>query len=296
MRRGVAAFGQGDAARALEANEEAKRLVPQANLPYLYAAEALVKLERYPEAIASFEEYIAKKPDVSDAAEVRERIAKLRREHLPGRVRVQSNVTGARVTIDGAPPPAVADPTAPFALAPGKHVIEWTSDGYDPATQEIVVVGDTEMSVMGSLARSAPPPPPPVDSPPPLPPASPEQPTAETSPLRLPGFIAAGAGIATLGTALVIDVTALAHKSDQFNAAKNAGDPSAVGLKSDYQSLRNGVIATYVVGGVLAAGGATMIVLSMRGDSKGGKQAKATIAIEPRVAPGGASAWLVGRF
>src|SRR3954454_18426042 len=78
MRRGVAAFGRGDAEEALREYESAKRAAPVANMPYRYAAEALVSLHRYRDAVESLEGYLAKKPDVGDADEVRAQIARLR--------------------------------------------------------------------------------------------------------------------------------------------------------------------------------------------------------------------------
>ncbi len=255
MRRGVAAYAQGDATAALAAYEEAKRLAPAANVPFLYAAEALLHLQRYPEAVASLEQYLAKNPGVSDAADVKARIAQLRREQFPGHIRIESSVPATRVTIDGAPRaealPSIID------LPPGKHTVVWVSDGYRSESRDIVVVGDTQ-STEGATLTANPPPPPPD------PPRTHDEGAKQTPLVRTIGFVAAGAGSATLATAFVLDLTALKQKTDDFNRARNAGDPSAVGLQGDARGLRTGVAATYIVGGVLAAGGITLVLLSPR--------------------------------
>ena len=78
MRRGMTALDRGDASAALEEYALAKRLVPAANAPFYYSAEALVRLGRWREAVENLEQYLGKDEKVSDADRVRERIAKLR--------------------------------------------------------------------------------------------------------------------------------------------------------------------------------------------------------------------------
>jgi tetratricopeptide (TPR) repeat protein len=260
MRRGVAAFGRGEAEAALEAYEEAKQYAPRANLPYLYAAEALAKLERYPEAIANLEQYLAKKPDVSDAAEVRERILRLRHERLPGRVRLSANVD-AKIAIDGASRPEALP--AVLTLPPGKHIVAWTAEGYEPVSQEVLVTGDEETSVAAVLAERRE-----AQKPTPAPPRV--DPVWETV-----GWATLGTGAAGIGLAFVLDVTALRSKKDAFEAAANRGDGNALALQDEARSLRTGVTATYIAGGVLTAAGITVLLLSPR-------EKKTSFEIEPR--------------
>src|SRR3954470_18417041 len=77
MRRGVAASGRGDAEEALREYEAAKRAAPLANMPYRYAAETLLSIGRYREAVENLEAYLAKRPDVGDAQDVRVLIARV---------------------------------------------------------------------------------------------------------------------------------------------------------------------------------------------------------------------------
>src|SRR5262249_10283078 len=100
VKRGLQAFSRGDAQAAIAEYELAQRIVPDANLPYRYSAEAYARLERWPEAIKNFERYLALKPDVSDADEVRARIEEIRSKHIDGTVRLSSDPTGADVFVD----------------------------------------------------------------------------------------------------------------------------------------------------------------------------------------------------
>ncbi|NOU30499.1 MAG: tetratricopeptide repeat protein, partial [Polyangiaceae bacterium] len=84
MQRGINLYGRGDAQGALAEYERAKALVPDANLPYRYAAEALLTLGRTSEAIANLEGYLKQNPNVSDAEAVRSRIDALREKLAPG--------------------------------------------------------------------------------------------------------------------------------------------------------------------------------------------------------------------
>ncbi len=77
MEQGVDAAARGDHESALSSYRHAALLVPHANLPHRYAGESLAALGRRAEAIASYERYLAIKPDVSDRAEIESRIAAL---------------------------------------------------------------------------------------------------------------------------------------------------------------------------------------------------------------------------
>ena len=74
VRRGMAAFARGDAQAALLEYEAAKQLAPDANAPYLFAAEALAALGRWPDVVANLEEYLRKNPNEIGRASCRERV------------------------------------------------------------------------------------------------------------------------------------------------------------------------------------------------------------------------------
>jgi tetratricopeptide (TPR) repeat protein len=78
MERGIEARTRGELTLAVAEYRRAASLVPDANLPHRYAAEALVELGRREEAIASYETYLRIRPNVQDAPDVRARLTELR--------------------------------------------------------------------------------------------------------------------------------------------------------------------------------------------------------------------------
>jgi tetratricopeptide (TPR) repeat protein len=204
MRRGVAAFGRGDANAALAEYEQAKKLAPNANAPYRYAAEALGALGRWPEAVTNLETYIAKNPSVSDAGEVRERIAKIKAEHYPARVRITANEADAVLKIDGETKGPVA--AAPIELPPGKHRIEVTAPNKVAPAQDVVLVGDQDSSIAFALADE--PPVKPTFEPPPI--VVPPPP----GPWKTIGWIGVGVGAATIVTMVIVAAAVLGPKID----------------------------------------------------------------------------------
>lgn len=288
MRRGVAEFGRGEADKALAEYEAAIRLAPGANAPHLYAAEALLALGRFKEAVDHLEQYIAKRPDVSDAGEVRERIARIKAEHYPGRVRVTSNVDDAELFVDG----EARGSARALELAPGKHRIELRATRREAASQEIVVVGDRDASVFLALAEERPSAPPAAAVGPVAPVVPPER-DARVAPSPWPtvGWVTAGVGAATLATFFVVDVAALGPAVSDYHAAADRADPDARTLRDDATSLRTLTVVGYVTGGVLAAAGVGVLLFAPRSTaaSPAARSATPTTArLTPWVTPGAA--------
>lgn len=280
MRRGVAAFGRGEADKALEEYELAKKLVPQANAPYLYAAEALVALARYEEAVANLDRYLAKNPSVSDAEDVRGRIAKIKAEHYPGRVKVATNVDDAVVYLDGEAKGAARVLDA----KPGAHRIEARAPGRDPVTQEINVVGAQDTTVVLTLAESR------VDPPPPLP--TPLVVNDPGVPWKTIGWVTTGVGATTFLVALIVDGAALGPKIDDYRDAASRADPSARTLHDDAVGLRTLSVAGYVAGAVLTTAGLGMVLFS----PKASRSSPSAASLSPWVGPSGAGVGLSGRL
>lgn len=250
MRRGVAALARGDAEAALSQYEEAKRLAPGANAPYLYAAEALTRLERWPAVVENLEGYLAKNPDVSDAHEVRARIRKIRAEHFPGRVRVTTEPADATVFIDGM---GRGHPST-FELPPGSHRFEARAASHESAAKDVMVVGDSDAEVAFVLLESVSPIKPgtlPVRDRTTPPPSS-------ASPLRTLGWITAGVGAVTLLGSFILDVGALGPTIADYRSAAADHNLDARALYDDVQTFRVIVITGYVVGAALAVGGAAL--------------------------------------
>jgi len=256
MRRGVAAFARGDANAALTEYETAKRLVPTANAPYRFAAEALASLGRWPEVVSNLEQYLAKNPNVSDAEDTRARIAKVKAEHYPAKVRIDSNVPTAHVAIDG------ADKGAPglFEVPAGRHRIELSAPGKTTRSEDVSLVGDRETPLTIDLVDAPPPPVVPPEGDRPKPP-----PTDDAVPWRTIGWVGVGVGAATFLTSLVIDNAVLSGKIDDYDAAADRGDPSARGLHDDVARLRTGLLVGYVTGAVIGAAGGALVLFAPRG-------------------------------
>jgi hypothetical protein len=263
MRRGTAALENGDAQAALSEYEMAKRLVPSANAPWYFSAEALMVLGRWREAVEGFEVYLAKDPTVSDADRVRDRIAKIRAEHFPARVHVSASAEGAVISIDG----ERRGPPGTFELRPGTHHIEAAAPSYTPSAKDLDLTGDTDTDIPLSLR--------PIDRVPP-----PQAPTPIlTEPTLWPtvGWLAAGAGAVALGTTVVIDTAVLGPKFHDFSHAADqarVGNPTDVStardLSEQVQSIQHAVLVGYVVSGALVIAGLSVALFAPKTTRKVG--------------------------
>lgn len=248
MQRGILLFGKGDAEGALREYERAMRLVPAANLPYRYAAEAKLSLGRVREAIADLKTYLEKNPQVSDAAAVSARIAELEARASRGDLAISATVEGATAAVDHEP--KVRLPHT-MALTAGDHVVVVEKTGYVTVEQKVRVTAGTRDTLVVSLVPVAERPAP-----------RPEAPVRTAWPVV--GITALAVGGATLLAGGLVDVTALGAKRDELTRAADAGDPRLVEIQDEARSLRTGVQVTYVVGLVTAAAGAAIWLFAPR--------------------------------
>src|SRR5262249_54369650 len=163
---------------------------------YRFAAEALVSLGRWREAVTSLEAYLEKNPNVSDAADVRERISKIRAEHYPAQLHIVVNAQSATVSVDG----ELKGPAADLDLSPRSHRVDVTARGWKTATQEVSLEGDRATTVVFTLTAEA-------AETPSLPP--PEPPKEVAPPWKTIGWIGVGVGAAVLVTTAIIDAAVL---------------------------------------------------------------------------------------
>lgn len=248
MQRGIALFGKGDAEGAIREYERAMRLVPTANVPYRYAAEAKASLGRLHEAIADLEAYLAKNPQVSDGASVRARIAELEARATRGELALEATVDGATVQIDDAP--AVALPVD-VSLAAGEHVVVVEKDGYLTVRQSVTVVsGKRDRLVVAISPRPAP-------TPLPAPRTG-----AAPSPWPTVGLVGVAVGGAALAVGGILDVTALGARFDAVDRAASAGDPRLPEIQDDARALRTVVQITYGAGLAVAIAGAALYLVT----------------------------------
>jgi hypothetical protein len=248
MHRGSAALERGDNEAALTEYEAAKKLVPTANAPYFFAAEALTRMGRWREVVENLEAYLAKDPTVSDAETVKTRIAKVKADHFPGRVRFLIRPEGTpsvSIAIDGRP--ATANPNGTYELLPGDHHLDVSAPDRKPVAQDIQIVGDADREIAIDLGPLIPPP---VTQPPIV------EPPSSPTPWPTIGLVTAGVGAAGLLTSFILDATVLDAKVDDFNEAADAGDSTkASSARSDFDSARTGVIVGYVASSVVLIGG-----------------------------------------
>jgi tetratricopeptide (TPR) repeat protein len=236
MQRGINLYGRGDAQGALAEYERAKALVPDANLPYRYAAEALLTLGRTAEAIANLEGYLKQNPNVSDAEAVRSRIAALREKLAPGHVRIQASAAGAKAHVDGGPS---LDLPAELDLAAGPHTISAEHPAFRPSERVVMVVGGKSVDVLVTLEASP----------------APTPPTRDASPWPTVGLVATAAGGAVVATALVLDLSVLRARFDDVEHAAARNDAGLVAYQDDARTTRTAVQITYVVGISLVVAG-----------------------------------------
>jgi tetratricopeptide (TPR) repeat protein len=274
MKRGLSAFARRDVETALAEYKKASKLVPDANLPHRYAAEALVELERYEEAIQEYETYLRIKPDVSDAAQIRQRM-EIARSKIDGTLDLTSSPIGATVFVDGNSTKVGVTPMSGLKLKRGPHTILFQLSGRKDVTLSPVVRGGEQSSLTadfgdaGASGKTVRDTPKPVES-------SKGAPTL--------GWIALGAGAALAGTALVLDLVVLPSSFDSFEDKRRRDDPSTGKSLSTIRTLQVATVIGYAAGGVLAATGVTILLWPRKSEAP----VKANI--------GWGSASLTGRF
>lgn len=187
MREGLTAMDAGDAATALAHFQRATELVPQANVPHLHAGRALEALGRQKEAIEAYETYLRIKPDVSDASEVRMRLAVLRAANAPGTLVVPCEAPSIVVLLDGVQ--TTLPPSRALEVEKGPHRVELRLADGASRTHEIEVEPGKVMTVAcpaskAQMALTASPPP-----------ARKEEPLKARTPWYGRWWVLAGAGV-----------------------------------------------------------------------------------------------------
>ena len=254
MRRGAAALQRGDAEAALSEYDAAKRLAPRANAPWFFAAEALAQLGRWRDVVVNLEVYLAKDPTVSDADEVRSRIARVREEHFPARLRVISQGADVTIHVDG----EAKGPPGTFELSPGAHHVEARAPAAEPTSRDVDLVGDRESTVELTPRRAV------AGVSPGTADATSGAMRTSSMPWRTVGFAAAGVGVAGLVTTFVIDAAVLGSKVDEYRLASARGDETARELRGDVHDLQTAALVGYAVSGAILMAGAALALFAPR--------------------------------
>jgi hypothetical protein len=160
---GVAALQREDYATALVAFQRAQELSPRPILLYNIGMCRRALLQ-FPEAIETFQQYLAETATDPEVADARVQVAQLvaEMEGQLSQVTVLVNVDGAMLYLDGSQ--AGATPLVrPLRVGPGSHVLEARREGYHDARLAFDVMAGEDTQVQLTLeALPAPPPPPPV--------------------------------------------------------------------------------------------------------------------------------------
>lgn len=247
MRRGLDALAREELALALEAFERASKLAPSANAPLFYAAETLVRLGRFRDAVTSYEAYLAVDPSVSDAEAVRQKISSLRADHFPARLRVRANVPDALLDVDGTRQQGLE-----VELDPGPHALVVRTRAGEVSTRFVRLRGDEDFEeafVFVDRARPA---------------SRPAMPLSNSEPLRTTGWVVGGVGAAGLFASFLVDALVLGPTISDYRAASARGEVSARSLREAADHERTGVIIGYSAAGLLVVGGALLVLLGPR--------------------------------
>lgn len=280
-------------------------------------ARAEAKLGKYVESSEHYHRIVLEGAPPGAPQAIREAIEAAKKEigDVEGhRAKVTLSVKGPdqpTVTLDGAPMSAAALGVERL-VNPGPHAVHVTATGWKDADQSFTVNdgGTAQVSVQmegAAAAPAGPVPPSPVTTPTPSTAPAPggeQAPAPDTTSAsssggswKTIGWIGIGVGGAGIVLGAVTGGLAAGKKSTASGSPCASGPCSQSDL-STYQSNRDsyytmGTISTigFIAGGVLAAGGAALLLFGPHG---GSEAAPAAAWVSPYVGPG--SAGLTGRF
>ena len=150
--RGTDLFNEGRYDAALAEFERAYAIAPA--LPVLYNLARVHAELGHPVAAASaYQRYLTEGGDTLPRArrtEVERELAR-QRDRI-GHLRVEANVDGAIVSVDGSDT-TTTPLSAPIELGSGTHVIGVRAPGYESVTREVAIAGSAESSLVVELRR-----------------------------------------------------------------------------------------------------------------------------------------------
>lgn len=209
----------------------AAQIIPSADL-WFNIARAHEELSEYPEAIEHYQRYLRDRVDPPDRAEIERHITVLeqraeaerearRTQPTTGTLRLSANRDGAEIRLDGES--AGQAPWAePREVAPGRHGLVVTREGYIPFRSEVSVEAGVPTAAYADL--------------------SPETRYRAIQADRIFTWIAWGLGVAALGTSIGLGVEAASRQA-------NLADAREWAAYSD--GLLGGAIGLGVVGLIL---------------------------------------------
>jgi len=292
FKNGIKAYRHHHYKDAIDAFLQAHHVYPSPTLSF-NAARAYEKLQDNAGALRFYRAYLRQAPDASDRKLVRRRIEKLEAAlHKKGvqQLTIMSDPDGATVVIDDRP---VGVTPWTGEIYPGRHHLRLRREGYQDAERDFELPDLRAIDLDATLDRApatAPSPtaPPPAATHPPLAATHPRRDELPHHGVRLPTWIAFGAGVAALGGAAVFE--GLRRGSE--GSVKS--EPTQVARASAYDQMKSRQTTARILA---IAGGAALVVggvLLYVDLSSGGSEKSARLALG--CAPGGCNANLGGRW
>jgi hypothetical protein len=281
FRRGVELYAERRWAEAIAEFEAAYRRKPHGAI-HFNVAQCRERLDDWPGALRSYQDYLREVPAAEDRAAVRAAMGRLEERLARAGVQVllvYTDPPGARLALDGK-----ERGTSPLhaALAPGSYALEVSLDGFEPVKERVDVprLGSRLVDVvLRPAARPAPPaataqpaaePAPRPASPADLaarPPAEPEKaPIAPPPPRerrRVAAWVTAGAAVVAAAAGAYLGWSA--QQDERAIDALPAPDGAAAGAKAkDAEAKARAANALYAVAGGAAAASVTLFAIEGR--------------------------------
>ncbi len=263
---GKGLMDQKDYTAACARFEESYALVKGVGAQY-FLARCLAELGKTASAYHHFDEVaeISSRAGQHERAQVaRERMAELAPKLTKLRLEVTSRTPGLQITCDGKTIPESSWGQA-LPFDPGHHVVRATLAERPPWSSdvELTTAGTVLTVVVPDLTADSGA----------LPPAGDDRPGDSALPpaLLVSGIAVGGLGLAgfAIGAGLAGVAKSTYDDSDAF-CDDTGCDQQGLDLVADARSLGDGATAMFVIGGVLLAGGVSMIVVStLQGDDGG---------------------------
>jgi hypothetical protein len=247
---GQDAYAAGQFATAETHFALADSLVPAVQAKF-WRAMSLDQLSKPGEAFEAFGRVLTS-PDKDQLGADKLSLAEQRHRALaatPAELTVTTTPTGAHINVSG------VDLTSPtplsLRLAPGRHVIRVSLEGYEPQQLEINATPGAKFSPTFALVRAAARPSPGAGSSLSVPPAIPAlAPSTPTERSRVPGYVTLGIAGASAVVGTIFGVRALGDKKD-YNATPTTSKADDVERNALIADMAFGVALTLGITGVV---------------------------------------------
>jgi hypothetical protein len=279
FRRGVELYQERRWQEAIAEFEAAYRLKPHGAI-HFNLAQCRERLDDWPGAVRSYQDYLREVPAAPDRATVRASIARIEERLAKAGVQVllvYTDPPGARLALDGK-----ERGTTPLhaALSPGSYALGLALEGFEPVKDQVEVGGAASRLVevvLRPAARPVPAPPEPLAAPPPAPPDLAARPAAapHAAPLVPPppprprtkrataAWVAAGTAVVAAAAGAYLGWSAR-QDADAIDALPGPDGPAASGKAQGAESKARAANALYALAGGAAAASLTLFVVEAR--------------------------------